>query len=125
LILDTNALSAFFKGDPDLNKFLSETGRQHLPTVVIGEYRFGLMRSRLRHHLQEQLSGLVSDSIVLTIDLTTTIHYARVRDELSRLGTPIPENDVWIAALARQHDLPVVTRDRHFERVPSVVRRGW
>lgn len=125
MILDTNALSAFFKGDSDLNEFLSATGRQHLPTVVIGEYRFGLMRSRLRHHLQEQLNGLISDSIVLTIDLTTTIHYARVRDELSRLGTPIPENDVWVAALARQHDLPVVSRDRHFDRVAGIVRRGW
>jgi tRNA(fMet)-specific endonuclease VapC len=125
LILDTNALSAFFAGDRSLDVFLAESGRQHLPTVVIGEYRFGLIRSRLRDHLQERLSGLISDSIVLPIELNTTIHYARVRDELNRQGTPIPENDVWIAALARQHGLPVVSRDGHFDRVPGVIRLGW
>lgn len=125
MILDTNALSAFFTGDRDLDDLLAASGRQHLPTVVIGEYRFGLMRSRLRDHLQGRLNGLIGDSIVLPIDLTTTIHYARVRDELTGQGTPIPENDVWIAALARQHGLPVLTRDRHFEHVAGLIRRSW
>lgn len=125
MILDTNALSAFFEGDRGLDDIVAETGRQHLPTIVIGEYRFGLIRSRLRDRLHERLSGLIGDSIVLPVDLGTTIHYARVRDELSRLGTPIPDNDVWIAASARQHGLPVVSRDRHFDRVPGLVRHGW
>lgn len=125
MILDTNAVSALLGGDPHLDDLLAATDRHHLPTVVVGEYRFGLQRSRRRDHLEDGLAILISDSVVLPIDLTTTIHYARVRDELSRLGTPIPENDVWIAALARQHDLPVVSRDRHFDRVAGMVRRNW
>ena len=48
-----------------------------------------------------------------------------MRVELRRRGTPIPENDVWIAALARQHDLPVVTRDEHFDQVSGLDRRAW
>lgn len=125
MILDTNAVSAVLGGDSDLDDLLAATDRHHLPTVVVGEYRFGLQRSRRRDHLEEGLAILIGASVVLPIDLATTIHYARVRDELTRLGTPIPENDVWIAALARQHGLPVVSRDRHFDRVPGVVRRGW
>jgi tRNA(fMet)-specific endonuclease VapC len=63
--------------------------------------------------------------VALPVDLATTAHYARVRNELRRGGTPIPENDVWIAALARQHSLPVVSRDVHFDVVPQLVRRAW
>lgn len=71
------------------------------------------------------LTLLISDSIVLPIDLATTRQYAKVRNELRAQGTPIPENDVWIAALARQHGLPVVSRDEHFDHVPRLVRHGW
>lgn len=125
MILDTNAVSALLAGDAALAEILSATSRHHLPTVVVGEYRYGLERSRVRNSLEERLNDLIADSIVLTIDLGTTLHYARVRDELRRQGTPIPENDVWIAALARQHRLPVVSRDGHFDGVPGIERREW
>jgi predicted nucleic acid-binding protein len=68
---------------------------------------------------------MISRSLILPIEVATTSHYAAVRDELLRRGTPIPENEVWIAALARQHRLPVVSRDEHFDRVPGIVRHGW
>jgi tRNA(fMet)-specific endonuclease VapC len=55
----------------------------------------------------------------------TTPHYARLRDELRTKGTPIPENDVWIGALARQHSHAVVSRDEHFDLVPMLVRHAW
>jgi predicted nucleic acid-binding protein len=75
--------------------------------------------------LAELLDELIEASLVLPIDLATTGHYAAVRDELRARGTPIPENDVWIAALARQHGLAVVSRDAHFDHVPQLVRRSW
>lgn len=125
MILDTIAVSALLAGEPSLEEMLTGTSRHHLPTVVVGEYRYGLERSRLRDRLEELLTLLISDSVVLPIDLATTAQYAKVRDELRRQGTPIPENDVWIAALARQHGLPVVSRDEHFDHVPRLVRRGW
>jgi tRNA(fMet)-specific endonuclease VapC len=125
LILDTNAISALFVDDPALTPLLSGIDRHHLPTVVIGEYRYGLMRSRDRGALARLLDELVAASVVLPIDLATTGHYAAVRDELRARGTPIPENDVWIAALARQHGLAVVSRDAHFDHVPQLVRHTW
>jgi predicted nucleic acid-binding protein len=125
LILDTDAVSALFAGERTLAALLAGTRRHHLPTVVIGEYRYGLARSRHRADLASLLEALVSASIVLPVEVATTPHYARVRNELRARGTPIPENDVWIGALARQHDLAVVSRDDHFDLVPQLIRRTW
>jgi len=125
VILDTNAVSALFAGDPGLGKVLATHTRHHLPVVVIGEYRYGLLGSRHRRHLEELLEMLVRESIVLLVDPATAEAYARVRRELRRKGRPIPENDVWIAALARQHGEPVVSRDEHFDEVPDLRRVAW
>lgn len=125
MILDTNAVSALFAGDPALGCALSGEDRFHLPTVVVGEYRYGLARSRQAGDLAFLLERLILDSIVLPIELATASHYAQVRDELRSRGTPIPENDVWIAALARQHALTILSRDEHFDRVQHIVRRAW
>ena len=125
MILDTHAVSALLAGDPALAERLAGSDRHHLPVIVIGEYRYGLMRSRHRRNLSLLLDSLVRESIVLRIDETTALQYAQVRDELRAHGRPIPENDVWIAALARQHDEPVVSRDGHFEAVRGLRRVGW
>ena len=125
MILDTNAISALFVEDRALIWLLGGTDRHHLPTIVIGEYRYGLMRSRDRGGLARLLDELIAASVVLPIDVATTAHYATVRDELRATGTPIPENDVWIAALARQHGLAVVSRDVHFDNVQQLVRHAW
>ena len=125
MILDTNAVSALFVGDPRLAEILSGSARHHLPAIVIGEYRYGLARSRERDSLAGLLDELVESSEVLPVDLATTRHYAAVRNSLREQGTPIPENDVWIAALALQHELAVASRDEHFDRVAGLVRRSW
>lgn len=125
MILDTNAVSALLAGDPALADCLAEASRHHLPVVVIGEYRYGLMRSRHRRSLSLLLDSLIHESIVLRVDEITAQRYAEVRDELRALGRPIPENDVWIAALARQHNEPVVSRDQHFEVVPGLRTVVW
>jgi predicted nucleic acid-binding protein len=62
---------------------------------------------------------------ILDVDERTTIAYAAVRLELKKAGTPIPSNDVWIAALCRQHSPPVVSRDLHFDAVPGLRRPHW
>ena len=92
---------------------------------MIGEYRYGLRRSRHHGRLETLLEALIRDSIVLHIDEGTAGYYAEVRDELRGRGRPIPENDVWIAALARQHDLPVISRDEHFDHVDGLSRLAW
>lgn len=125
MILDTNAVSALLIGDPALGEVLAADQRHHLPVIVIGEYRYGLLGSRHRVHLQKLLETLIRESFVLLIDETTAETYSQVRNELRQKGRPIPENDVWIAALARQHRQPVVSRDGHFDSVSEIRRVTW
>jgi len=125
VILDTNAVSALLIGDPTLGEVLAAEERHHLPVIVIGEYRYGLLGSRHRSHLQTLLESLIRESIVLLIDEATAEAYSHVREDLRRRGRPIPENDIWIAALARQHRQPVVSRDGHFDDVSGLRRLAW
>ena len=125
MILDTNAVSALFAGDPGLDHVLAGSERHHLPAIVIGEVRYGLLRSARRTHLPVLLESLVRESHILCVDEQTAEPYAEVRERLRQEGRPIPENDVWISALALQHGEPVVSRDHHFDHVPGIERIGW
>jgi tRNA(fMet)-specific endonuclease VapC len=125
LFLDTSAVSALLAGDQGVHDLLDQDERHALPVVVIGEYRFGLLRSKERKRIAPLLEQLIRDSVVLEISESTTRHYAQVREALRSAGRPIPENDVWIAALVRQHDLPLVSRDRDFDYVKGITRLDW
>lgn len=125
VILDTDAISALFEGNSALERLLEGKDQPSLPVIAIGEYRYGIRRSRLRRQLEPLLETLIAESKVLAIEERTTVAYATVREELREAGRPIPENDVWIAALARQHALPVVSLDSHFDNVSGVERLAW
>ena len=125
MILDTNAVSALLAGDEHIAAALEGTLRHHLPAIVLGEYRYGLRRSRKRRTIEPWLDQLERESIVLVVDGITAKHYATVRDELRKKGRPIPENDVWIAALAAQHGQPILSQDEHFDQVTAVRRLSW
>jgi tRNA(fMet)-specific endonuclease VapC len=125
MILDTNAVSALLEGDPALGELLASQERHELPVIVIGEYRYGLARSRLRRRLSPLFDRLVRESIVLTVGMATADAYASVRQALRAKGTPIPENDVWISALALEHGLEIVSRDGDFDQVAGIQRRSW
>ena len=125
MILDTNAVSALLDGDKALEMALAVADRHHLPAVALGEYRFGLKNSRKRQALESLLDELEAESFPLVLDSASARHYADIRSELKSAGHPIPENDIWIAALARQHSLPIVSRDLHFDGISGVRRIGW
>ena len=93
--------------------------------IVLGEYRCGIARSRHRSEYELWLEEMLSVSRVLDVNEETTIRYAEIRVELKQAGAPIPSNDVWIAALCRQHTLPILTRDQHFDLIEGVKRLEW
>jgi tRNA(fMet)-specific endonuclease VapC len=125
VILDTNAVSALLSGDEPLGELLANADRHHLPLQVIAEYQFGLLASRKRRRLQALFRRLEADSIILCPDRETADVYAGIRFDLKQQGSPIPENDIWIAALARQYALEIVSRDPHFDHIASVKRLDW
>jgi len=125
VILDTNGLSAMADGDPDVAPILRQAAEIALPVIALGEYRYGIRQSRYRARYERWLNEVLAACRVLSVDESTTAVYAEIRGELKRAGHPIPGNDVWIAALARQHSLPVLSRDRHFDRVTGLTRIPW
>ena len=125
MILDTNALSAFVEGDGVVGAILRGQSRAAIPVIVLGEYRYGIASSRHRKAYEQWLDANLPAFEVLSVLPETTIAYAAVRGSLKQLGRPIPANDAWIAALAIQHGLPVLSRDGHFDAVPGLIRRAW
>jgi len=125
VILDTNALSALLDKDAALLKIIGQSRELALPVIVLGEYRFGIAISKRRHEYEAWLARDLSLFRVLPVIEETSLHYAAIRSELKASGSPIPANDAWIAALARQHRLPVVSRDTHFDSVKNVERFSW
>jgi tRNA(fMet)-specific endonuclease VapC len=125
VILDTNALSAFAEGDQSVREIIAAAPGPYLPVIVIGEYRFGLMAARDRVRRLAWLEELVRHWVTLEISSKTADAYADIRHALKQRSTPIPSNDAWIAALARQHGFPILSSDLHFDAVPGVQRLGW
>ena len=122
MILDTNALSAFVEGDRGLLEALGSADRLCIPSIALGEYRFGIAGSRYRERYETWLRENLPSKEILSVDRETTTHYAEIRRELKAGGTPIPWHDVWIAAIVRQHGMPVLSRDAHFDRVKGIRR---
>jgi predicted nucleic acid-binding protein len=125
LILDTKALSAAADRDPAALEVVARAERLAVPVIVLGEYRLGIAQSRRRNEYENWLREWTRTVTVLDIDDETTHHYAAIGLELKRSAKPIPANDLWIAALCRQHSLPLLSRDRHFDVVKGLKRIDW
>ena len=125
MILDTNALSAFVDGDDGVGDVLRRQSRAAIPVIVLGEFRYGIAESRHQAAYESWLDSQLPHFDILAVTDETTIAYAALRVALKRSGRPIPANDAWIAALALQHRIPILSRDHHFDVVPGLERRGW
>ncbi|HLC28855.1 MAG TPA: type II toxin-antitoxin system VapC family toxin [Dehalococcoidia bacterium] len=125
MIVDTNAVSAWRDGDDDLLEVMASARQLALPVIAVGEYRYGIGQSTHRLRAEAWLDTLVQTIRVLAVNLETAHSYAVVRAMLQRKGSPIPANDMWIAALALQHRLPVLSRDAHFDAVDGLTRISW
>ena len=125
MILDTNALSAVADAEPGVVTVYRQAASMELPAIVLGEYRFAVGQSRRRSEYERWLRELIAATRVLVIEEETSRHYAGIRAALKKAGHPIPSNDLWIAALCRQHRLPLLSKDRHFDAVEGLDRVGW
>jgi len=122
--LDTNRLTDLFQGDAELADRLGECEEVWVPLIVVAEIKAGFYGGSRQHKNEIRFQSFLAKPTVgiLLPARETAEHYARLFVQLKRAGTPIPDNDLWIAALVLQHDLALITRDRHFERVPQLLR---
>jgi|SRR5580704_832028 tRNA(fMet)-specific endonuclease VapC len=122
--LDTNRLTDLFKGDKTLSEWLETCDEVWIPLIVLAEIKAGFYGGAQQRSNQMLLGRLLSKPTVQVLlpGRETAEQYARLFVQLKRAGTPIPDNDLWIAALALEHDLTLVTRDLHFQHIPQLLR---
>jgi tRNA(fMet)-specific endonuclease VapC len=125
VLIDTNIVSAHFKGDPAVTPRLQASDTIYLPSIVLGELHFGAHRSPNPDRNLERVGGFVAAVILVPVDAATAAIYGQLKAELMTAGQIIPDNDLWIAALAKQHDLTLVSRDQHFSHVTALKWVVW
>jgi len=124
ILLDTNRYRDFCEGSKEALDSIQRARRVYLPFVVLAELRAGFLCGTLARRNEKSLTVFLNSPRVrvLMADEETTHHFARIFAQLRLQGTPIPVNDIWIAALAVQHDLLLFSRDQHFDCLPQVAR---
>lgn len=127
-LLDTNIIIAIFKGGSAVVARAESSEDVLVPAVAFGELYYGARKSGKSGKPEqnvERVSQLASSSVVLKIDSETAREYGLIKNDLRQRGKPIPDNDLWIAALATQHGLTLVSRDKHFSNVPGLAIESW
>ena len=113
-----------FRREPALAERL-KSATLYIPLTVLGELYYGAFKSEQQAKTLKQLQEFLRICVVLPADELTAQHYGRIKADLERVGSRIPENDLWIAAIAREHQLPLVTRDQHFSLVNGLKALAW
>jgi predicted nucleic acid-binding protein len=121
--LDTNRLTDVFRGDSALAEQLGICEEVWIPLIVLAEIKAGFYGGSQQHRNELLMRKLLAkDTVsVLMPSRETAEQYGRLYVQLQRAGTPVPDNDLWIAALALEHDLTLITRDQHFQKIPQLL----
>jgi len=125
VLLDTNIVVAHFRDDPGVTHHLSAAPALYLPWIVLGELYYGALRAQRREAQSALIRDFLDTVILLFPDESTSERYGHLKAGLAAAGRLIPDNDIWIAAVASQHDLPLATRDTHFDEVASLTTLAW
>lgn len=124
-LLDTNIVIALFAQETAVHQQLANVVEIFIPSIVIGELYFGAYKSARVGSNIDRIEDFAASNTILEINTATAKEYGLIKSSLRVKGKPIPENDIWIAAIARQYDLTLVTRDKHFEEIENLVIDIW
>lgn len=122
-LIDTSAYSSFFKGDTRLKNYFKTDSNIYIPLVVIGELRAGFAAGTKPDYNEKYLQQFLDRPQVNILNLSnkTTVIYGLIYTRLKKAGKPIGSNDMWVAALALEHDCLLVTLDSDFKQVPDLL----
>jgi len=125
ILLDTNIVIEFFKGNANVVAQLETKDTLKIPFVVLGELYLGAYRSSNTPKHIDQINGFLDKCDVIAANAETADNYAIIKTQLLKKGKPIPENDIWIAAIAKQNGLILITRDKHFNEINGIKIDAW
>ncbi|MCB0197177.1 MAG: type II toxin-antitoxin system VapC family toxin [Anaerolineae bacterium] len=125
LLLDTNIVIAFFAQEQDISDRMEAAEAFFIPSIVLGELYFGARKSGKPAQNLKLIDELAAKTKILDCNAETAQQYGQLKATLRRKGRPIPENDIWIAAIAVQHNLTLITRDAHFNQVDDLSITTW
>jgi tRNA(fMet)-specific endonuclease VapC len=123
--LDTNGAIAYLQGHPQAMSWVEAADALFLPVICYGELRYGALHSKKATENLGRMEALVDLCSLLDVTRGVAGRYAVIRQSLAQKGTPIPEADLWIAAICLEHELAVLSEDVHFDRVPGLTRYDW
>ena len=124
-LLDTNIVIALLNGDRHVETAISGADEIFLSSIVAGELYFGAAKSGRPEANRAVIDEFMRDRVVLPCDLPVGREYGRLKSSLKARGTPLPENDIWVAAIALHHGLTVASRDGHFRSVVELTTVSW
>jgi tRNA(fMet)-specific endonuclease VapC len=124
-ILDTNIVIALFSGETSIKEHLLKDDEVFISNTILGELFFGAFKSKRSKTNLKRISDFADTISILMCDKDTAYQYGIVKNELLKKGKPIPENDIWIAAVAMQNNLILVTRDARFSEIDDLICEKW
>lgn len=119
-LLDTNIVIALFANDVSVVKHLQNKENIFIPSIVLGELFYGASKSTNVKTNIERIKNFADNTSILSCDSETARFYGAIKSQLKSMGKPIPENDIWIASIAKQYELILITRDDHFKFVEAI-----
>ncbi|HWR59892.1 MAG TPA: type II toxin-antitoxin system VapC family toxin [Thermodesulfovibrionales bacterium] len=124
IALDTDVSIRFLNGDKSIESFLLKYSEIHMPVIVVGELIFGALNSTHAEHNLARHKKLIQRMKILEITEATANIYAKTRLSLKKKGKPIPENDLWIAAVCIDNKVPFLSNDEHFKEIEGLLLKG-
>jgi len=120
LAIDTSAVISLFRGQVEALNYFNQAPEIRMPVTVLGELYCGLHKCNNPEKERLRIGDLRERCLVMSVDEGTAIRYAEIYSALEGKGTMIPLNDIWIAAFAMRHDMPLLARDSHFSRIDGL-----
>lgn len=125
ICLDSSILIRCLRGDADLQSRIAAVPQPVLPVIVLAELLAGAMLSRKSEQERRRVEAMAADCRLASPNPATAVRFAEIKSALRKAGTPIPDHDIWIAALCLQHDWELAFRDKHFPLVPGLRCLPW
>lgn len=124
-LLDTNIVIALLGREQSIEKRLLQSDEFFISTVVLGELYFGARKSNRISENLAIVDEFANQNTILDCNVDTSREYGIIKEQLRRKGKPIPENDIWLAAIARQYNVVLITRDKHFSQIDGLKQEIW